>query len=106
MRNFPAGAFVDLELPVRIGHGEVRMIEDADVTRHPGMDRALVLHRSRFRPRALGIRHSPFAGTLALCSPLLALDQKKLWTTGAGFFTTMASPIRAQVTRSTNMQQG
>src|SRR5262245_9335954 len=48
----------------------------------------------------------PLAGMFGLCAPLFAVTQKKLCGNAAGFFTTIVSPTRAHVTRSTNMQHG
>jgi hypothetical protein len=54
----------------------------------------------------LGIFQFAFAAMVGLCVPLFSLSQKKLCANAAGFFTTIVSPTRAQVTRDTNMQHG
>ena len=51
--SFQSRNILDLEVAVEIGHGEIRMIEDADLCLHPWVDRA-----GQFDRESLGLEGS------------------------------------------------
>ena len=99
---------LDLELPVRVRHRVVRVVEDAHVARSstPWIVHLYWIGGLSGDKR---LRHLPLVHLAAWsrCTRRCCRwSRRSCAATGAEFFTTIVSPTRATVTRLTNMQHG